>query len=95
MAFHTNSRYYDQATVDAGVPPNRTLRAVKLRRLPTIPSDPVEVKDHDRLDLLAHGRFRDATMFWHIADANTELEANRLLERLAEKEPRVIQMPRS
>ncbi len=95
MAFRTNSRYHDQTIVDVEVTPNRTVRAVKLRRLPTVAGDPVEVKDHDRLDLMAHGRFRDATLFWHVADANSELEANRLLERLAEKKPRVIQMPRS
>ena len=37
------------------------------------------VQEHDRLDILAQQKYDDGTKFWHIADANTELQANDLL----------------
>lgn len=94
MAFHTNSRYYGEPTVEVEMD-GRTVSAVKLRSLPTLTSDAGHLRPQDRLDLLAHERFGDGTRFWHVADANTEREANRLLERLAEDEPRIIRIPRS
>lgn len=47
--------------------------AVKLRRLPYVPGKLTEAKGTDRLDIMAHRRYKDGTKFWHIADANTEL----------------------
>ena len=37
------------------------------------------MQQHDRLDVLAQQNYGDGTKFWHIADANTELEANDLV----------------
>lgn len=93
MAFHTNSRYVDQPTVEVETASGRRARALRLRRLPATTGEPVKVKDHDRLDLLAHERLRDGTKFWQIADANTELESTNLVQRVDEEQPRVIQMP--
>ena len=35
--------------------------------------------DSDQLDVISETRYKDGTRFWHIADANTELEANQLV----------------
>jgi hypothetical protein len=94
MAFHANSRYHDQPTVEAEIAPGRPVRAVKLRRIPATPGEPTEVKDHDRLDLLAHRHLGDATRYWRIADASSELDARRLTERVDEDQTRVIQVPK-
>lgn len=57
----------------------RAVAALVLRRLPPTTGDPYAVRDDDRLDVLAHGRFADGTHFWRIADANTALEARALV----------------
>ncbi|MND08690.1 hypothetical protein D3C83_314850 [compost metagenome] len=49
----------------------------------------IEVKGTDRLDLMAHRKYQDGTKFWHIADANTELEASRLVENDRPENPQV------
>ena len=51
-----------------------------LRIPPPTPGDAYRVQDDDRLDLIANRAYDDPTRFWLIADANTELEARRLLE---------------
>ena len=38
----------------------------------------VIVKEHDRLDIIAQRRYANPTLFWHIADANTALDAAEL-----------------
>ncbi len=78
--FTESSRYFQLRTVDAKAADGRDVRAVVLRRLPFVPGKPVVVKGNDRLDVIAQRKFKDATRCWHIADANTELEANRLVE---------------
>ena len=40
--------------------------------------DPFAVQGHDRLDVICDRQYADPTRYWHIADANTELEANEL-----------------
>jgi hypothetical protein len=60
------------------------VRVVKLRRLPYVPGKPAVVKGNDRLDVIAQRQYRDATRFWHVADANTELEANKLVSEAGE-----------
>jgi nucleoid-associated protein YgaU len=87
--FAKNSRYYAIETVEATSPAGETVQAVKLRRLPATSGQPLTVKDGDQLDVLSEQRYRDPTRFWNIADANTELEANTLVEKAG----RVIQMP--
>jgi hypothetical protein len=77
--FLDNSRYYRQATVETTSSNGRTGLALKLRSLPVVTGSPHTVQEHDRLDILAQDQYDDATKFWHIADANTELEANGLV----------------
>src|SRR5688572_11053560 len=78
--FDSNSRYATVPMADVDAPGGLTVRVVKLRRLPYPPGNPVPVMGSDRLDILAQREYRDGTKFWHIADANTELEANRLVQ---------------
>jgi hypothetical protein len=77
--FLPNSRYAGLPSATApdarGVP----VTAVRLRRLPVVEGEPTIVREHDQLDVMAYRRYRDGTKFWHIADANTELEANALV----------------
>ncbi len=89
--FLEKSRYaktpQDEVTTRAG----RKVTAIRLRRLPAPPGDFQTVKQDDRLDLLAQTRLGDGTRFWHIADANTELEAGELVSRVLD----TLKIPRS
>jgi nucleoid-associated protein YgaU len=80
MAFLKTSRYADVPTVEAPATGGRTVTAVTLRVLPPTDGDPHVVLENDRLDLIADRTYGDATRFWRIADANTELDARRLIE---------------
>jgi nucleoid-associated protein YgaU len=51
---------------------------VKLRPLESPGADPVTVRSHDQLDAMSEAQYGDATRYWHIADANSELEAAEL-----------------
>ena len=89
--FLDNSRYEKTATVEATDAEGRKVTALKLRRLVPTPGDDREVIERDQLDILAQSAFGDPTRFWHIADANTALEANDLVA-----EPgATLKMPRS
>jgi nucleoid-associated protein YgaU len=77
--FLKNSRYAGLPVVDATDRHGATLAAVKLRPLPATPGDPVTVQAHDQLDAMSEQRYGDATRYWRIADANSELEAASLL----------------
>lgn len=89
--FLKNSRYAGLPTVIARDRSGREVEAVALRRLPTTDGDPTIVAAHDRLDAMSEARYRDATRTWHIADANTDLEADGLV-----REPgRVIAVPKA
>lgn len=79
--FLSNSRYAQVATVQATASTGETVTALKLRRLAPAAGEPQQVQSGDRLDLLAHARTGDATQFWHVADANTALDARTLTER--------------
>jgi hypothetical protein len=87
--FLPNSRYAKTPEVQAEAADGRTLNAVKLRRLPAVSGDPTPVEGQDKLDVIALRKYQDATMFWHIADANTELEAPELTRAAG----RVIAVP--
>lgn len=89
--FLKNSRYYGLPTVIARDRSGDPVVAVKLRRLPAVTGDPFTVQGHDRLDVVCDIQYGDATRYWHIADANTELEANDLI-RVA---GRVIAVPKA
>lgn len=76
--FLKNSRYYGLSTVTSTDRGGRDVTAVKLRRLPETAGDDTQVVSADQLDIMADARYSDATRYWHIADANSELEANEL-----------------
>ena len=89
--FLKNCRYYGLPTVTAFDRSGDEVVAVKLRRLPTVQGDPLTVEGHDRLDVICDLQYGDPTRYWHIADANTELEANELV-RVA---GRIIAVPKA
>jgi hypothetical protein len=78
--FLENSRYLNVPTVETTTRDGRAVTALKLRPLPATSGDPYAVKDNDQLDVLAHGKTGDGTKFWHIADANTALDATTLTD---------------
>jgi hypothetical protein len=78
MAFLPSSRYAKIETVAATAAGGRPVTAVKLRRLPQVDGSAHTVAERDRLDILAFEQLGDATRFWSIADANSELEAEAL-----------------
>ena len=89
--FLKNSRYADLPTVAVPNPHGEGLVAmVKLRRLPSPAGEPRAVKATEQLDAIAESAYADATRYWHIADANTEIEAVELTRRPG----RVIQAPK-
>lgn len=88
--FLETSRYYRLPEVETISKDGRRVKAISLRRLPPISGDPDDVKDSDRLDILAQRQYQNSTWFWHIADANSELEANQLVQTPL----RVINLPR-
>lgn len=87
--FLESSRYYRVETVDAVTKDGRTVKAVKIRRLAKVNGQPAVVKGNDRLDIMAQRQYSNPTKFWHIADANTELQANDLVKDAG----RVIEIP--
>ncbi|HEV7642862.1 MAG TPA: hypothetical protein VGO50_02870 [Pyrinomonadaceae bacterium] len=97
--FDPNSRYAKSPVVSTEIDKDRTVNVVKLRRLPYTPGNLKDVKGTDRLDIMAHSKYKDGTKFWHIADSNTELEANDLVKIeppenvLAKQEVRYILVP--
>ncbi len=78
--FLKNSRYFGLPTIMASNRAGSEVAAVKLRPLPGTAGDQVSVQAHDQLDAMSEQRYADATRYWHIADANTELEARSLLQ---------------
>jgi hypothetical protein len=81
-------------TVQAEDRKGRKVTAIKLRRLPYVAGTPTILSGTDRLDVIAQRKYSDGTKFWHVADANTELEANDLTKpRPNDKETREILIP--
>jgi hypothetical protein len=78
--FTDSSRYYKQKIVDAIADDGRIVKALTLRRLPPVTGKDTEVKGTDRLDIITQRQYGNPTMFWYVADANTELQANNLLK---------------
>lgn len=99
--FDANSRYAQCPVVEVETIKGEKVNAVKLRHLPYAPGNLTEIKGTDRLDIMAHRKYADSTKFWHIADANTELAANDLVQHerpenpLAKDESRYILVPES
>ncbi len=80
--FSDQSRYAKTPRDTVKSADGRDVAALRLRRLPPTQGTSQEVHDGDRLDLMAQRQFGDSTRFWHIADANTRLEANQLVARV-------------
>jgi nucleoid-associated protein YgaU len=78
--FLKNSRYFGLPKVTATDRAGAEVAAAKLRTLPAVTGNQVSVQAHDQLDAISEQRYADATRYWHIADANTELEAGSLLQ---------------
>jgi hypothetical protein len=95
--FLENSRYFGQQTMPVKLGDGRTAEALVPRRLPLPAASPRELKRNDRLDIIAQRSYQDSTKFWHIADANTKLEARLLPEppraNTLTPPPVVIQVP--
>lgn len=97
--FGSNSRYAKCQIVEVAGPKGKKVGVVKLRRIPYVPGNLTEVKGSERLDIVAHRKYSDGTKFWHVADANSALEANELVaaERsenvAAEVETKFISVP--
>ena len=89
--FTGNSRYAGLPIAEAEAKNGEKVSVVKLRRLPYIGGNLTEVQGHDRLDVMAHRKYKDGTKFWHIADANTELEANDLVKQERSENPLAVQ----
>ena len=89
--FDANSRYAKLPIVEAESAAGKKANVVKLRKLPYTPGNLTETKGTDRLDIMSHRKFKDGTKFWHIADANTELEANALVEKVRSENPLATQ----
>ncbi len=87
--FLKNSRYYGVPSVTSLDADGRPVQVLKLRRLNAPAGARATVKGSDQLDVMAEQRYQDAGRFWHIADANTELEADALLH----PDGRVILIP--
>lgn len=77
--FLPNSRYAKVATVTTRLSTGEEVVALKLRKLAVVSGEPRSVVAGDRLDLIAQQSYADATQFWHVADANTALDASREL----------------
>ncbi|VAW69255.1 hypothetical protein MNBD_GAMMA10-3357 [hydrothermal vent metagenome] len=89
--FNKNSRYLNIKTVTSRDRMGREVQAVKLRRLNATAGADFMVTDGDQLDVIARQQFTDAEKFWHIADANCELQASQLVKTTA----RIIKVPES
>lgn len=87
--FLKNSRYYQLATVTVRAASGQNVTAVKFRRLPVESGQDAVAQGTDRLDIMASTRYGDAARYWHIADANSELEAEKLVTPVG----RIIQVP--
>jgi len=87
--FLDNSRYARLTPSNITTRAGREVTAIHLRRVPATSGAPHTVVGTDRLDIIAQRTYADPTRFWHIADANTELQANKLLQPVN----RVIKVP--
>jgi len=78
--FLESSRYYKLRQEETATQDGRIVKVVTLRRLPQVDGTPTLIKANNQLDVIAQRQYGDGTRFWHIADANSELEANELMQ---------------
>jgi hypothetical protein len=88
--FLDNSRYANVQQSVVTLRNGASVTIVRLRRLPVVNGEPFVVVGTDRLDVIADRNYTDPTKFWHVADANSELEASELVATTN----RVIAVPR-
>jgi hypothetical protein len=75
------SRYQNSSTYQVTLADGSTATALTMRLVPPTPAGfRYTVAGHDRLDLLAYRFYNNPEKFWLIADANTEMDAEDLLE---------------
>jgi nucleoid-associated protein YgaU len=75
------SRYQNVPTYQIAFSGGRTVTALKIRLIPPTPAGFVHVVTaDDRLDLLSYQFYRNPEKFWLIADANTAMDPENLLE---------------
>lgn len=79
--FLKTSRYANVPQTTVTLEDGVQAAAVQLRSIPSISGDPTPITSNDRLDIMAERNSGDATRFWHIADANTALDSNRLFDQ--------------
>ena len=89
--FNKISRYAKTETIETIDSRGRKVQAIKLRHLPPINGDTFNVINGSQLDVISHQNYNDGTKFWAIADANTELEANALVQSSG----RIINKPKA
>ena len=77
--FLDSSRYNRVRKEEARAKDGRVVKIVTLRRLPAVSGDPMIVKENDTLHAIAQRLYDNPTMFWHIGDANTELQTGDLI----------------
>jgi hypothetical protein len=87
--FLKTSRYSKTETVTTADVRDREVQAIKLRQLPAAQGEAVMIINGSQLDVMSKQNYQDGTKFWHIADANAELEANSLVKTSG----RVIKRP--
>jgi hypothetical protein len=78
--FLENSRYFNQPAMVVKNKDGTKVTAVQPRMLPAPPAILTSLQANDRLDIIAFRQYQDGTKFWHIADANSEIEARLLTE---------------
>ncbi len=75
------SRYEKTGTTTVIDSTGRAVTALRLRFIAPTPAGYLHtVKTDERLDLLAYQYYRNPEKFWLIADANTEMDPEDLLE---------------
>jgi len=81
--FLESSRYYkqNQITIEDKNNNSNSIRAITLRRLPQTSGSSKILDSNDKLYLISQQKYNNPTMFWHIADTNTELWANDLVKK--------------
>ena len=75
------SRYEKVGVYQVTLPNGQTVSALGIRFVPDTPAGYLHTfRADERLDLLAYNFYRNPEKFWLIADANTEMDPDDLLE---------------
>ncbi len=78
---YKGSRYEKTGIYQATTADGQTVNALKIRFIPPTPAGYLHTITADqRLDILAYNFYRNSEKFWLIADANTEMDSEDLLE---------------